>query len=61
MYGTHHAVSEHHLQRYINEIAFKWDNRIALGVDDRQRTNAALKGIEGKRLTYRPIVEAARA
>ena len=27
MYGTHHAVSEHHLQRYIDEIAFKWNNR----------------------------------
>ncbi len=53
MYGTHHAVSEHHLQRYINEIAFKWNNRIALGVDDTARTIAAIKGAEGKRLTYR--------
>jgi len=30
MYGTHHAVSEHHLQRYVNEVAFKWNNRIPL-------------------------------
>jgi hypothetical protein len=53
MYGTHHAVSEHHLQRYINEIAFKWNNRIALGIDDTKRTENAIKGAEGKRLTYR--------
>jgi hypothetical protein len=53
MYGTHHAVSEHHLQRYINEIAFKWNNCIALGIDDTARTTAAIKGAEGKRLTYR--------
>lgn len=59
MYGTHHAVSEAHLQRYINEIAFKWNNREKLGVDDWQRANNALKGIAGKRLTYRRTDEAA--
>ena len=53
MYGTHHAVSEHHLQRYINEIAFKWNNRISLGIDDTTRTINAIKGAEGKRLLYR--------
>jgi ISXO2-like transposase domain len=53
MYGTHHAVSEHHLQRYINEIAFKWNHRITLGIDDTARTIAAIKGAEGKRLLYR--------
>ena len=61
MYGTHHAVSEWHLQRYINEIAFRWNHRIALGIDDKERTNAALKAIEGKRLMYRPTNEAAHA
>ena len=53
MYGTHHAVSEHHLQRYINEIAFKWNHRISLGIDDTARAEAAVKGGEGKRLMYR--------
>jgi ISXO2-like transposase domain len=53
MYGTHHAVSEHHLQRYINEIAFKWNNRVALGIDDTTRTSNAIKGAGGKRLLYR--------
>ena len=55
MYGTHHAVSEQHLQRYVNEIAFKWNNRSALKIEDTQRANNALSGITGKRLTYRPV------
>jgi transposase-like protein len=53
MYGTHHAVSEKHLQRYINEVAFKWNNRIKLGIDDTTRATNAIKGAEGKRLMYR--------
>ena len=55
LYGTFHNVSEIHLQRYATEFDFRWNHRIALGVDDIQRTNAALKGITGKRLTYRRI------
>jgi hypothetical protein len=55
LYGTFHNVSEFHLQRYANEFDFRWNHRIALGIDDIQRTNAALKGISGKRLTYRRI------
>lgn len=52
IYGTYHAVSEHHLQRYINEAAFKWNNRIALGVNDTVRATNAIKGAAGKRLMY---------
>ncbi len=55
IYGTFHNVSEQHLQRYVNEFDFKWNNRVALGVDDIERTKAAPKGIGGKRLTYRRI------
>ena len=53
MYGTHHAVSEAHLQRYVSEAAFKWNTRQSLGIDDVERTNAAIRGSAGKRLTYR--------
>jgi hypothetical protein len=53
MYGTHHAVSEHHLQRYINEIAFKWNNRSSLVIEDAERAETLLKGAKGKRLLYR--------
>ena len=52
MYGTHHAVSEHHLQRYINKIAFKWNNRSSLGIKDAERAEELLKGAKGKRLMY---------
>ncbi|HEX4986974.1 MAG TPA: IS1595 family transposase [Burkholderiales bacterium] len=55
MYGTYQHVSSHHLERYTTEFDFRYNNRIALGVDDNQRTDAALKGISGKRLTYRRI------
>ncbi len=61
MYGTHHAVSEQHLQRYIDEIAFKWNNRIALGIDDATRAETLLKGAKGKRLMYRQPNSAANA
>lgn len=59
LYGTFHNVSEQHLQRYANEFDFRWNNRTALGVNDIERTNAALKGIRGKRLTYRRTNETA--
>ena len=58
MYGTHHAVSEAHLQRYVTEAAVKWNHRIALGIDDFDRADAMLRGAAGKRLTYRRTDEA---
>ena len=53
--GTYHHVSSDHLQRYLNEFDFRYNNRDAVGVTDGERTIAALKGISGKRLTYRRI------
>lgn len=53
LHGTFHSVSEKHLQRYMNEFDFRWNTRSAEGFNDVQRTNAALKGIAGKRVTYR--------
>jgi len=40
------------LQRYINEFDFRYNNREKLGVTDSERSDSALKGISGKRLTY---------
>lgn len=67
--GTFHHVSAQHLQRYASEFDFrynhretkvkvagKWEKR---GHNDTERTIAALKGIGGKRLTYRRINAAA--
>jgi len=55
--GTFHSISEQHLQRYLNEFAFRWNNRSAMGVEDTERAAEILKGIVGKRLTYRPTDE----
>ena len=51
--GTFHSVSERHLQRYATEFDFKWNFRSANGFNDMERADATLKGIAGKRLTYR--------
>jgi transposase-like protein len=51
--GTYHHVSQQHLRRYLAEFDFRYNMRIALGVDDPARTAAALRGIVGKRLMYR--------
>jgi transposase-like protein len=54
MRGTYTFCGEQHLHRYLTEFEFRYNNRSGLGVSDGERTVAALKGIEGKRLTYRP-------
>jgi len=58
VFGTHHSVSEAHLSRYLAEWDFKWNTR---KVKDGERAAIALKGIEGKRLTYRRTNETAHA
>lgn len=52
LYGTFHHVGEQHLQRYADEFDFRWNHR---KTSDILRTQAALSGIEGKRLMYRQI------
>ena len=53
MKGIYQHCDEKHLHRYLAEFDFRYSNRIRLGVDDRERADIALKGIVGKRLTYR--------
>ena len=53
MRGTFIHCGEQHLQRYLNEFSFRYSNRSGLGIDDMERAAMRLKGIEGKRLTYR--------
>lgn len=50
--GVYHSISEAHLRRYLKEFDFRYNNRSKLGVEDAERAALALKGIEGKRLTY---------
>jgi hypothetical protein len=51
--GVYHHVSQEHLKRYLGEFDFRYNERIALGVDDTERTAKAIRGAAGKRLTYR--------
>ena len=53
IYGVYQHVSEAHLKHYLAEFDFPYSNRAKLGVDDVARTDLAIKGIVGKRLTYR--------
>jgi len=50
--GVYQHVSEAHLRRYLVEFDFRYNNRVALGVNDEMRTERALLGVKGKRLTY---------
>lgn len=59
--GVYHHVSEAHLSRYLAEFDFRYSNRSGLGIDDAMRADEALRGIGGKRLTYRRSDEAAFA
>lgn len=51
--GTYHHVSQQHLKRYLCEFDFRYNERTALGVADAERAVKAIKGVVGKRLTYR--------
>ena len=59
MRGVYQHCGEAHLHRYLAEFDFRYNRRTALGFTDAERTDDALKGIGGKRLTYRRIGEAA--
>jgi transposase-like protein len=53
MKGTYQHCQEKHLHRYAAEFDFRHNNRIAVGVDDAARFANMVRGIVGKRLTYR--------
>ena len=53
MKGVYQHCKEKHLHRYLAEFDFRYNHRVGLGCSDIDRTIAAVKGVEGKRLTYR--------
>jgi len=55
MKGVYQHCAKKHLHRYLVEFDFRYSNRAALEINDDMRADIALKGIEGKRLTYRRI------
>lgn len=52
MKGIYHHCSEKHLQRYLNEFDFRYNNRT---VSDSERYETALQNVIGKRLFYKFI------
>jgi hypothetical protein len=51
--GVYHHVSPQHLKRYLAEFDFRYNEREALGISDAVRADSLVRGIVGKRLTYR--------
>lgn len=58
MKGVYQQCSEKHLNRYVTEFGFRHNTRAKLGFNDTMRTDLAVLGTVGKRLTYRRTNEA---
>ena len=52
MRGVYQFCGEQHLHRYLAEFDFRYTNRAANGFNDKDRADALLTGVVGKRLTY---------
>jgi transposase-like protein len=55
MKGVYQHCGHQHLNRYVTEFDFRYNNRAANGIDDAQRADLLLLGVVGKRLTYRSV------
>ena len=55
MRGVYQHCREKHLHRYLAEFDFRYNNQVALGVNDEARAAHLVEGVVGKRLTYRTI------
>ena len=50
--GTYQHMDKKHLDRYLAEFDFRQNTRAKLDINDSERTDIALQGFKGKRLTY---------
>ncbi len=55
IHGTYVSIDEPHLQRYVDEEAFRFNER---QLNDGQRFDAVLPGVVGRRLTYKALISA---
>jgi len=53
MKGTYQHCSKKHLHRYLAEFDYRYNHRSANGIEDGERAAIALRGVVGKRLTYK--------
>jgi hypothetical protein len=54
IHGTYVSVEPYHLFRYVDEQAFRFNNR--LDMTDADRFDVAMSQIAGKRLTYSELI-----
>ena len=54
IYGTYQAVDTQHLDRYIDEVSYRYNER---GKEDPERFEQTVEQFEGKRLTYKQLTE----
>jgi transposase-like protein len=52
MKGIYQHCKKQHLHRYLAEFDFRYNKRIARGIDDVSRAERVLQGVVGRRLTY---------
>jgi transposase-like protein len=50
--GVYQHMDKKHLHRYLSEFDFRMNTREKMGINDTERTEIALQGFKGKRLTY---------
>lgn len=55
IFGIYQHCGENHLHRYLAEFDFRHNNRKSLGINDAERAENMVKGIIGKRLTYKTV------
>ena len=53
--GTFHKMSKRHLQKYIDEIAFRLEAR-SCKIDTMDRINAVINNSTGKRLKWKEVI-----
>ena len=51
--GVYQHMDKKHLDRYLAEFDFRMNTCAKLGIDDVERSEIALRGVVGKRLTYK--------
>ena len=57
MKGVYQHCAKKHLHRYAAEFEFRYNNRLANGINDVDRAALAIHGIVGKRILYRDSLD----
>ena len=52
MKGIYQHCGKNYLHHYATEFEYRYNNRVAHGVNDTGRAHGILMGVVGKRLTY---------